>query len=108
MNPWIFRQAKHFLNSGELAEEPTLRERVDVLREHLRFSVEFKGERTGVIELRKHFAGYLRGIPGVSRLRAELMQFSEPGAVLDHIEKFVRDFPVLSATPSVAAQAQPV
>ena len=89
MNPWIFRQAKHYLATGALLPEPTLLERVDLLKEHLRLSVEFKGERTGVIELRKHLSGYLRGIPGVSRLRAELMQFTEAAGLLDHLSLFV-------------------
>ena len=108
MNPWVFSQAKHFLKTGELTSEPTLRERVDLLGEHLRLSVDYKGERVGVIELRKHFAGYLRGIPGISRLRAELMQYTEAGALLAHLERFVADFAPLFAppiSPSFAGQS---
>jgi tRNA-dihydrouridine synthase B len=89
LNPWIFRQTKHFLSTGELLPEPTVRERVDLLREHLRLSVEYKGERAGVIELRKHYSGFLRGMPNVSRIRMELMQFTEAEPIFEHLTRFL-------------------
>ncbi len=89
LNPWIFRQAKHYMQTGALLPEPTLEERVDLLREHLKLSVEFKGERSGVIELRKHYSGFLRGMPHVSKIRMELMQFTEAQPILDHLTKFL-------------------
>jgi tRNA-dihydrouridine synthase B len=88
-NPWVFGQAKHFMRTGELLPDPTVQERVDLLREHLRLSVEFKGERAGVIELRKHYSGFLRGMPNVSKVRMELMQFTEAAPVLEHLTKFL-------------------
>jgi tRNA-dihydrouridine synthase B len=88
-NPWIFRQAKHFLSTGELLPDPTLQDRVRLLEEHLRLAVEYKGERKGVIELRKHYAGFLRGMPHVSRVRTELMQFTEAGPILEHLTRFL-------------------
>jgi len=88
-NPWIFRQARHFLATGEILPEPTIEERVDLLREHLRLSVEFKGERVGVIELRKHYSGFLRGMPHVSKVRMELMQFTEAAPILEHLTRFL-------------------
>ncbi len=107
MNPWVFREAKEYLRTGRLSAEPTLRDRVDLLREHLRLSVEYKGERVGVIEMRKHFAGYLRGIPGVSRLRAELMQFTEAAPLVDHLERFVADFSPLFDFPHATMHSSP-
>ncbi len=100
-NPWIFRQAKHFLATGELLPEPTLEERVDLLREHLRMAVEYKGERIGVIELRKHYAGFLRGMPHVSRIRMELMQFTEAAPIFEHLTRFLELYsPAGSTTAS--------
>jgi tRNA-dihydrouridine synthase len=89
MNPWIFRQARHHLTTGGLLPDPTIQERVDLLKEHLRLAVEHKGERTGVIELRKHYAGFLRGMPHVSRIRMELMQFTEAAPILDHLSRWL-------------------
>lgn len=88
-NPWIFRQAKHFMTTGELLPEPTVQERVDLLKEHLHLAVEYKGERTGVIELRKHYAGFLRGMPNVSKVRMELMQFTEAAPIFDHLSRWL-------------------
>jgi tRNA-dihydrouridine synthase B len=89
INPWIFRQARHYLETGELLPDATIEERVELLREHLRLSVEYKGERAGVIELRKHYSGFLRGLPHVSRIRMELMQFTEAAPIFEHLTKFL-------------------
>jgi tRNA-dihydrouridine synthase B len=89
LNPWIFRQAKHYMATGELLPDASVEERVDLLKEHLRMSVEYKGERAGVIELRKHYAGFLRGLPHVSKIRMELMQFTEAAPILDHLTRFL-------------------
>lgn len=100
-NPWIFRQAKHFMATGELLPEPTIEERVDLLRRHLLLAVEHKGERTGVIELRKHYAGFLRGMPHVSKIRTELMQFTEAEPILRHLTHFLEFYsPGAPATPA--------
>jgi tRNA-dihydrouridine synthase B len=88
-NPWIFQQAKHYLKTGELLGEPTVEERVTLLKEHLRLAIEVKGERKGVIELRKHYAGFLRGLPHVSKVRNELMQFTEAAPILEHLTQFL-------------------
>lgn len=92
LNPWIFQQTKHYMATGELLPDPTVEERVNLLREHLRLSVEFKGERAGVIELRKHYSGFLRGLPHVSRIRMELMQFTEAEPILEHLTTFLEHY----------------
>ena len=89
INPWIFLQARHFLNTGEILPEPTVQDRVELLKEHLRLAVEHKGERTGVIELRKHYAGFLRGMPHVAKIRMELMQYTEAAPILDHLSRWL-------------------
>ena len=72
-NPWIFRQSKVFLNTGVVPPEPALAEKIDLLKMHINFSVEYKGEYKGVVELRKHFSGYLKGLPNIAKVRADLM-----------------------------------
>jgi tRNA-dihydrouridine synthase B len=89
LNPWIFRQAKHYLATGTLMPEPTLEERVELLLEHLRLAVEYKGERKGVVELRKHYAGYLRGIPHIAKIRLDLMEFTEQAPIVEYLQKFL-------------------
>jgi tRNA-dihydrouridine synthase B len=72
-NPWIFRRTRHYLETGELPEEPSIEERLGTILEHLRDSVAEKGEPRAVLEMRKHYRGYLRGLAGAARLRAALM-----------------------------------
>jgi tRNA-dihydrouridine synthase B len=89
LNPWIFKQAKHYLTTGDLLPEASVDERVALLKDHLRLSVDYKGEKAGVIEMRKHYSGMLRGLPHVSTIRMELMQFTEAEPILEHLTRFV-------------------
>lgn len=87
-NPWIFCQAKHFLKTQALLPSPTIDERINLLLEHLKLSVELKGERKGVIEFRKHYAGYLKSLPNASKLRQEIMQFIVAEPIVHRIMQF--------------------
>ncbi len=88
-NPWIFREIKHYFATGELLAPPTLSERVDAAREHLRRSVDWKGERVGVVEMRRHYSNYFRGLHGVKQFRSRLVTEYDPAelfACLDELE----------------------
>lgn len=87
-NPWIFREAKHYLATGQHMDPPTYEERIATCVDHLRLSVQYKGERKGVLEFRKYYSGYLKGMPGVSKLRAAIMQHTELEPVLELIERY--------------------
>jgi tRNA-dihydrouridine synthase B len=71
--PWIFREIKHFFATGEHLPLPTVEERVDVCREHLARSVEWKGPVLGILEMRRHYANYLRGLPHIKDFRTRLV-----------------------------------
>ncbi len=68
-NPWIFREIKSYLSTGKITPPPTLDERLSVAEEHLKLLVEYKGEKRGIQEGRKHMAWYLKGIIGGPKLR---------------------------------------
>jgi tRNA-dihydrouridine synthase B len=87
-NPWIFQQTRHFLCTGEPLVEPDLHERIAVCLKHLRRSIDERGEQRGVIEFRKHYAGYFRGMRNVAKLRAELMQQKSFEAVMTRLTRF--------------------
>ncbi len=76
-NPWIFNQAKIFLETGNLPPALSIDERFRVLIEHLKLSADIKGEKKGVIEFRKHYSGYLKSLYGAAKVRLELMQYTE-------------------------------
>ncbi|MEM9829562.1 MAG: tRNA dihydrouridine synthase DusB [Bacteroidota bacterium] len=90
--PWIFREIKHFFRTGEKLAPPTLEERVQVAREHLEFSVQWKGERKGIYEMRRHYTNYFRGISHFKPYRQRLVElptFTEVSETLDEVaEKF--------------------
>jgi tRNA-dihydrouridine synthase B len=73
-NPWLFREAMELREDGRVSTSTSVAERIRTCTEHLEMMVDAKGERRGVLEMRKHIVAYLRGLPGASRLRAELVR----------------------------------
>ena len=82
-NPWVFEQTRHYLETGELLPEPTLRERLELTAHQLRLSVEHQGERYGVIIMKKHYGQYLKGIRNAKKLRMALMEHDEMDPILE-------------------------
>ena len=72
--PWVFNEIKHFMKTGEKLDPPTLEERVKVSVQHLDFSIEWKGERQGLFEMRRHYTNYFRGIPNFKPVRTTLVE----------------------------------
>jgi tRNA-dihydrouridine synthase B len=87
-NPWIFREAKHFLATGEHAAPPTLEERLEIALKHLAYSIEYKGDRYGIMEFRKYWGGYLHGMPLASAVRKELVVMNELETIHARIERY--------------------
>ena len=82
-NPWIFRDARAFLDTGEVPPPPSWGERIAVVAEHLTLKCEWLGERKGVLEMRRQYGGYFKGHRGASQLRANLMEHHERDRVLE-------------------------
>lgn len=82
-NPWIFRNVKHYLATGEHLPEPTLRDRLDMCAEQLKASVAHHGERYGVVMMKKHYGNYLKGIRNGKQLRIMLMEHAEMAPILE-------------------------
>ncbi|MBK9981498.1 MAG: tRNA dihydrouridine synthase DusB [Saprospiraceae bacterium] len=81
--PWIFREIKHFFSTGQLLAEPTLHERVNAARKHLQHSIEWKGEKVGVMEMKRHYSNYFRSLEGIKQYRSRLVTESEPSVLFD-------------------------
>jgi nifR3 family TIM-barrel protein len=71
--PWIFQEIKHFMQMGERMRPFTVEEKVAIAKEHLQKSIEFKGERRGILELRRHLTSYFKGLPNFKELRLKLV-----------------------------------
>jgi len=68
-NPWFFNQVKHFFKTGEHLPQPTINERINMAEAHLKMSINWKGEKLGVLETRRHYSNYFKGIPDFKKYR---------------------------------------
>ena len=93
--PWIFREIKHFFKTGERLEGPTIKERVDVCKVHLQKSVEWKGERTGIFEMRRHYSNYFKGMPHFKEYRMKLVKLELLEDIEDVLNEIREGFPEL-------------
>jgi nifR3 family TIM-barrel protein len=71
--PWIFREIKHFFKTGEHLQGPSIEERIEVCKTHLTKSIQWKGEKTGIFEMRRHYSNYFKGIPNFKEFRMKLV-----------------------------------
>ena len=86
--PWIFNEIKHYFATRELLPFPTTSDRVEAAKNHLLWSIEWKGERQGVLEMRRHYANYFKGIPNFKEHRQRLV-------TLDSSEEIIRELEVV-------------
>lgn len=97
-HPWIFNEIKHFMKTGQHLAPPTLKDRVAAAREHLEMSVKWKGIGLGIVEMRRHYSNYFKGIPHFKEARSILVtshNLDELRQTLDNIElQFADSFPV--------------
>lgn len=87
-HPWIFREIKHYLATGELLPDLTVREKVELAKKHLKRSIEVKGDRVGILEMRRHLSCYFKALPDFKPTRLKLVTCNDPDelfALLDYI-----------------------
>ena len=82
-NPWFFNQVKHFLKTGEHLRAPTMEARVDAARRHLQMAIDWKGEILGVLETRRHYTNYFKGIPNFKPFRTRMVTSDAAADVFD-------------------------
>ena len=100
-HPWIFREIRHYLDTGELLPEMSVRERVDLAKRHLEKSLQLKGEKVGILEMRRHLSCYFKGLPDFRETRLKLVTLTDPEelrATLDLVAEKWGDNPAPQAT----------
>lgn len=90
--PWIFNEIKHFLATGEHLDAPTMKQRVEVAKKHLQFSIEWKNERQGVLEMRRHYSNYFRGLPHFKEYRMKLVQSLDVDEIMETLDTVLAEF----------------
>jgi|TARA_Y100000758_G_scaffold88644_1_gene60417 tRNA-dihydrouridine synthase B len=91
-NPWFFKEVKHFLKTQKYLPSATISERVAMAKRHLEMAIEWKGERLGIYETRRHYANYFKGIPDFKPYRQKLVTSDEPKEVYLTLSKVLEAF----------------
>jgi nifR3 family TIM-barrel protein len=93
--PWIFNEIKHFFETGEHLPQPTMSDRIEAARNHLTWSMDWKGERVGIVEMRRHYTNYFKGIPNFKEHRLKLVTLESGEALfkaLNEVQEVYADF----------------
>jgi tRNA-dihydrouridine synthase B len=90
--PWIFKEIKHFLATGEKLPVPTLAERANACRRHFEFSVKWKGDKAGVFEMRRHYSNYFKGLDNFKDERSALVLAADPKEIIERLEAIPTKF----------------
>ncbi|MFZ8835736.1 MAG: tRNA dihydrouridine synthase DusB [Flavobacteriales bacterium] len=86
-SPWVFREMKHFMETGALLPPPDMEERIAAAKEHFEKSIEWKGERLGVVEMRRHYANYFKGLRDFKQHRLALVTLDEAQDIRDKLDE---------------------
>jgi len=85
--PWIFNEIKHFIATGEHLAPPTIEQRINVAKRHLEMSIKWKGEKLGIVEMRRHYANYFKGIPHLKEFRIKLVTETNPEILFQTLDE---------------------
>jgi nifR3 family TIM-barrel protein len=90
--PWIFNEIKHFMKTGEHLQKPGVKERVEVTRRHLEMSVKWKGETLGLVEMKRHYTNYFKGIPHFKDYKTKLVTSFDLQEIYDTLDTIEENF----------------
>ncbi len=91
-NPWFFNEVKHFFKTGTHLPKATIAQRVEMARRHLEMAIDWKGERLGIVETRRHYTNYFKGIPHFKEYRLKMVTTDDFKGLLDIFEKVLLNF----------------
>ena len=90
--PWIFNEIKYFLETGNHLPKPTIEDRVNVCKKHFLKSIEWKGEKLGILEMRRHYSNYFRGLENIKEFRSRLVTLFSVEEILSVLEEIVEKY----------------
>ncbi len=85
--PWIFREIKHYFATGELLSPPTIHERIEAVKIHLQKSIQWKGQKLGVLEMRRHYTNYFKGLENVKDFRKKLVMENNAEVIFEILKE---------------------
>lgn len=93
--PWFFKEVKHYIKTGEILPPPTILERVEVAKRHVEMAMKWKGERTGIMETRMHYATYFKGIPDFKQFRTKLVTTDNSLELYNTFDEILVRYPMM-------------
>jgi tRNA-dihydrouridine synthase B len=100
--PWIFKEIKHFMKTGQHLDPPSIADRVQAARRHLEMSIEWKGDRLGIVEMRRHYSNYFKGIPNFKEHRTALVTLDEADELFAKLDMISTEFDGFRFTGQIA------
>src|SRR5210317_943615 len=91
-NPWFFNQVKHYLKTGKKIDEPTISERAEMAIRHLKMAINWKGDVLGVLETRRHYGTYFKGIANFKETKSKILRENDPATILNELELVKKGF----------------
>ena len=91
-NPWFFNQVKHFLKTGNKKQEPSIYERAEMAKKHLKMAVDWKGEILGVLETRRHYGNYFKGIANFKEIKSRILNEKNPFEIYKELDWIKQNF----------------
>ena len=86
--PWLFGEIKHYLKTGRKLSPPSLDERYRTILLHLDKAISYHGERLGILEMRKHLAWYIKGLPHSAPVKNALQQCKDADSIREILEEY--------------------
>ena len=90
--PWIFNEIKHYLKTGKNLAPPTIHDRVEAAKIHLQESIRWKGLTLGILEMRRHYTNYFRGLPGIKEYRLKLVTHQTEEEILNLLDEILQKY----------------
>jgi tRNA-dihydrouridine synthase len=90
--PWFFNEVKHYFKTGDHLPPPTMEERIKAARKHLEMAIDWKGEKLGVFETRRHYTNYFKGIPNFKEYRMKMVTSDESADVFAAFDEVLEKF----------------
>ena len=92
--PWVFNEIKHYLSTGSKLKSPTINERVHAAKRHLEMALEWKGDRLGLLETRRHYSNYFKGLPNFKPYRMKMVTSEHHQEVFDTLDEVLQTYGV--------------
>jgi tRNA-dihydrouridine synthase B len=91
-NPWFFDQVKHYLNTGQKKEEPGTSEKAKMAKRHLEMAIKWKGDVLGVLETRRHYGNYFKGVPNFKETKSRILNEKDPTKIFQELDQVINNF----------------